>query len=89
VSAPPPGTAPERTRLAADRTVLSACALSAVLIKIGVTQSRGLDVVAGCAVGGVAVLAALRRRGIERWRLSSMSALVALGGALLLVQTLA
>jgi hypothetical protein len=85
---PSSATARERTRLAGDRTILTACALSAVLIKVGAVRERVPDLVAGVLLAVVALLAFLRPLWSSPRRLALMSALVALSSALVAVEAL-
>ena len=71
-----------------EKDAMAYCGAGAALIKIGFAYRRGLDVAAGCLIGGVAVLALLRFRWRGPGRLALISALVAAGGALLVVQEL-
>jgi Domain of unknown function (DUF202) len=64
VTASSTGSARERTELAWNRTALSAGALAALLLKVGIDHSRPLDVLAGAS----AVLAAATIAGLGQTR---------------------
>ena len=83
------GTARPRTRLALDRTALSAAALAVLLVKLGVEHGRRLEVLAGCA----AAVCALLNAGRPGWlggarRLQAIGASTALTAVLVLVDLL-
>jgi hypothetical protein len=81
------GLAPERTWLAWDRTALSAAALAAVLIKVGVAHSRPADVVAGGCAVVTAVVIGLTGRARAR-SLSAYTAVLACTGLVSLTAVL-
>jgi uncharacterized protein DUF202 len=85
VSAGEPGSARERTELAWNRTALSAGALAALLLKVGIDHSRPLDVVAGTV--SVVAAATIAGLGQTRARWSGRQQLAIAGVTLLVTLT--